>query len=260
LSQLDLLEEAGVAFVNVPDGPRATTRAGSLHVAAFANRDPKRRLKVFPHLTTRDRNLIALQADLLGASINGVRDLLVVTGDSPSPGAKEIATAVHDVDSIGLTRMIAGLNRGVGTDFGIGVAVNPSAIDLGHELERWHSKCDAGADFAMTQMIFDADDYLRWRDKLGEREWRPHLVGVWPLLGLRNAEFLASKVPGVRVPDQVLSEMAKAEDDPAEAIKRGLDLAHQMMRRLWDACEGFCVIAPLNRVDVAAALVKRSQP
>jgi len=267
IAQLDILDQAGVAFVNVPDGARASTRVGSLHLAAFANRDPQRRLKVFPHLTTRDRNLIALQSDLLGAQVNGVSDVLVVTGDPPKLGSNKDATAVYDIDSIGLTYLIDCLNRGVSpvgdrlgrpTDFGIGVATNPTAINLELETQRWLYKHESGADFAVTQPIFDPETFLRWRDKLGAKAWRPHMVGIWPLVSLRNAEFLANEVPGVKIPASVVDEMAKAGNDSAEAIRRGLDIAHGIMERLSDACEGFCVSAPLNKVDVALSLIQRS--
>lgn len=263
---LDKLDAAGVAFVNVPDGARASTRVSSLHLAAYANRGASRRLRVFPHLTTRDRNLIALQADLLGAHVNGVNDILVITGDPPKLGSNKDATAVYDIDSIGLTYLIDCLNRGVSTvgdrlgkatDFGIGVAANPTAINLDLEVQRWRYKHESGADFAVTQPIFDPESLLRWRDRVGDA-WRPHMVGIWPLLSLRNAEFLANEVPGVKVPVEILEEMAKAGSDAVEAARRGVEIAHRIMRRLDDACEGFCISAPLNKVDIALDLLKRN--
>ncbi|MEO5668603.1 MAG: bifunctional homocysteine S-methyltransferase/methylenetetrahydrofolate reductase [Bdellovibrionota bacterium] len=265
-AQLDILDGEGVAFVNVPDGARASTRVASLHLAAYANRHPTRRLKVFPHLTTRDRNLIALQSDLLGAHVNGVNDVLVITGDPPKLGSNKDATAVYDIDSIGLTYLIDCLNRGVSpmgdrlgqpTNFGIGVASNPTAINVDLELQRWRYKVESGADFAVTQPIFDPETFLRWRDRVGATDWRPHMVGIWPLISLRNAEFLANEVPGVKVPAQIVEEMSKAGNDSAEAVRRGLDIAHKIMQRLDDACEGFCISAPLNKVDVALTLIQR---
>jgi homocysteine S-methyltransferase len=235
-------------------------------LAAYANRGASRRLRVFPHLTTRDRNLIALQADLLGAHVNGVNDILVITGDPPKLGSNKDATAVYDIDSIGLTYLIDCLNRGVSTvgdrlgkatDFGIGVAANPTAINLDLEVQRWRYKHESGADFAVTQPIFDPESLLRWRDRVGDA-WRPHMVGIWPLLSLRNAEFLANEVPGVKVPVEILEEMAKAGSDAVEAARRGVEIAHRIMRRLDDACEGFCISAPLNKVDIALDLLKRN--
>lgn len=260
--QLTAIEQAGIDFVNVPDGARASTRISSLHLASLVNRDPQRKVKVFPHLTTRDRNLIALQSDLLGAYVNAVRDVLLVTGDPPKLGNNRDATAVYDIDSIGLTYLVDCLNRGVApngdalgsrTSFGIGVASNPTAINLEQELKRFKYKCESGADFAVTQPIFDPESFLRWQDSLG-KDYRPHLVGIWPLVSLRNAEFLANEVPGILVPKNVLEEMAKADGQPAEAIKRGLDIAARSMEKLRDRCEGFCVSAPLGKVDVALQL------
>lgn len=264
LTNLSLIENAGVDFINVPDGPRASTRIGSLHLAAYVNRDPTRKIKILPHFTTRDRNLIALQSDLLGAYINEVRDVLIVTGDPPKLGNNREATAIYDIDSIGLTYMIDCLNRGVSpsgdnlgqsTNFGIGVATNPTAINMDLEVQRWKYKCESGADFAITQPIFDADSFFRWKDKT-EKTSKPHIVGIWPLVSLRNAEFLANEVPGIHVPQYILDEMAKANDNPEEAIKRGLEIAHKTMQKLYGSCEGFCISAPLNKVEVALELLK----
>jgi len=264
MAQLDLIEKAGVNFVNVPDGARASTRIGSLHLATHINRDTTRRLKIFPHFTTRDRNLIALQSDLLGAYINGVCDVLVITGDPPKLGNNRDATAVYDIDAIGLTYLMDCLNRGIspngdnlgrGTSFGIGVAANPTALNMELESSRWKYKCESGADFAVTQPIFDPDSFFRWRDRVGD-SWRPHLVGIWPLVSLRNTEFLANEVPGIKIPAVVLEEMAKAADNPVEAIKRGLEIARNSMEKLKEACNGFCISAPLGKVEVALELLK----
>ncbi len=258
LKQLDQLEAAGIPLANVPDGARASTRISSLHLAALANRS-SRKLRVFPHLTTRDRNLIALQSDLLGAFVNGVKDVLVITGDPPKLGNNRDATAVYDIDSIGLTYLMDCLNRGQspsgdslgqGTGFGIGVASNPTAVNMELELKRFRYKCESGADFAVSQPIFDPESFFRWREALKD-SWRPHLVGIWPLISMRNAEFLANEVPGILVPKNILEEMAKAENDPVEATKRGIDIAQRNMAALSSSCEGFCVSAPLGKVDVA---------
>ncbi len=265
MAQIDLIEKAGVHFVNVPDGPRASTRISSMHLAAHVNRDQNRKLKVLPHFTTRDRNLIALQSDLLGASINEVHDILVVTGDPPKLGNNREATAIYDIDSVGLTYMIHCLNEGLSpageklgkaTDFGIGVASNPTAANAELEAERWKYKCESGADFAITQPIFDADSFLRWQDKIAT-QYRPQIVGIWPLVSLRNAEFLANEVPGIHVPKTILEEMAKAGDNPQEAVRRGLDIALKIMQRLDKHAEGFCISAPLGKVDVAMQLLER---
>lgn len=264
LQQLQLIDQNNVDFVNVPDGPRASTRISSLHVSSLINRDPKFKLKALPHLTTRDRNLIALQSDLLGAYVNAVYDVLVVTGDPPKLGNNREATSVYDVDAIGLTYMMNCLNKGVSpkgenlgkpTSFGIGVAANPTAVNMELEIQRWKYKCESGADFAVTQPIFDPDAYLRWREKTASNN-RPHLIGIWPFISYANAEFLAHEVPGVKVPDSVLQEMEKTKDNKEEAVKRGIEIALQTMKKLENSCEGFCVNAPLGKVEVALELIK----
>lgn len=258
------VEGAGIPLVNVPDGARASTRVGSLHLAAHLNRLQDFRAKVLPHFTPRDRNLIALQADLLGASINGVHDLLLITGDPPKLGNNKNATAVYDIDSIGLTYMVHCLNQGrtvsgeeLGsrTGFSIGVASNPTAPNLDLELSRWKYKVQSGADYAVTQPIFEPETFLRWRDKVGS-SYRPHVVGIWPFLSLRNAEFMANEVPGVFVPQWAIDRMAKVSGSPEDSRKMGIEIAREVMERIADACEGFAVSAPLGKVEIALEVLK----
>lgn len=262
LKSLDIVEAAGVDFVNVPDGARASTRVSSLHIASYVAH-LKKNLRVIPHFTTRDRNLIALQSDLLGAYVNGVRDVLLVTGDPPKLGTNKDATAVYDIDSIGLTYLVNCLNQGIsptgdeigsGTGFGIGVASNPTAINMDLEYQRWLYKVESGADYAITQPVFDPDTFLRWQDRL-KANYRPHIIGIWPLTSLRNAEFMANEVPGVHVPKWVIEEMAKAGNDANEAAKRGLEIARKCVEKLNANCEGFCVSAPFGKVNVALDVI-----
>lgn len=261
LADLDKIEKAGVEFVNVPDSVRATTRMNALHLASMVKNRTPSKVTVIPHLTARDRNLIALQGDVLGAWANGISDILLVTGDPPGPGNNPGATGVYDVDAIGLTQLMDSLNRGQSlsgellgshTGFGIGVAANPTAIDLEREVQRWRKKCEVGADFAMTQPIYEPEIFLRWLDQIGDAV-RPHLVGIWPFASLRNAEFIANEVPGIRVPPWALEEMAKAGEDRAEAAKRGIGIARRVMEKLADVAQGFCICAPLGRIEVALA-------
>jgi len=256
---VDLVMKAGIHFINVPDGARAITRVGSLHMAAMVQNRTQGQLRVIPHFTTRDRNLIALQSDLLGAFVNGVSDILLVTGDPPKLGNNRDATAVYDIDAIGLTYLADCLNRGVspngdslgkGTQFGIGVASNPTATNLELEVKRWGYKVESGADFAITQPIFDAQSFFKWKDLIG-KNYLPQVVGIWPLVSLRNAEFMANEVPGVHVPGWVIQEMEKAGDSKEEAIKRGVEIAARVMQDLSSHCEGFCVSAPLGRTEIA---------
>ena len=261
---LENIEKAGVHFVNVPDGARASTRVSSLHLAAAVAHRKFKNLSVLPHFTTRDRNLIALQSDLLGASINGVHDVLLVTGDPPKLGNNKEATAVFDIDAIGLTHLVDCLNRGISpsgepmgsrTQFGIGVASNPTASNLETEAARWKFKVQMGADFSITQPIYDPDSFYRWLELIKGFE-RPHFVGIWPFVSLRNAEFMANEVPGVHVPKWALEEMARAGSDRDEATKRGIAIARKVMEQLAPVVQGFCVSAPLGRVEVALATIE----
>ncbi len=252
------------SYVNIPDGARASTRVGSMHLAAKIQNHFQGRLNALPHFTTRDRNLIALQSDLLGAWVNGVRDVLLVTGDPPKLGNNRDATAVYDIDSIGLTYLADSLNRGTsplgealgrGTGFAIGVATNPTASDMSLEISRWRYKIESGADFAVTQPIFDPESFLLWMDKI-QKDYRPHLIGIWPLVSLRNAEFMANEVPGIHVPKWVLSEMEKAGDSKEDAVKRGIDISRKVIERLESLAGGFCISAPMGRVEVALEVLK----
>jgi methionine synthase I (cobalamin-dependent) len=261
---VEKVRAAKVDFVNVPDGARASTRVSSLHLAAHINSNPGSGVTVIPHLTTRDRNLIALQSDLLGASVNGVHDLLLVTGDPPKLGNSKEATPVYDIDSIGLTYLVDRLNQGqtpqgdsLGsrTDFAIGVASNPTAINLELELQRWRYKAGSGADFAVTQPVYEADTFRRWRDMTGG-DYRPHVVGIWPFVSFKNAEFMAHEVPGVHVPAWALEMMSKTQDNPEAAVRTGIEIAARIMRELWNECEGFAISAPLGKVDVALEVLK----
>jgi methionine synthase I (cobalamin-dependent)/5,10-methylenetetrahydrofolate reductase len=263
LAKIEVLEKAGIDFVNVPDGARASTRVSSLHLASFLKHRGSK-VSVIPHFTARDRNLIALQADLLGAFVNGVTDVLLVTGDPPKLGSNKDATAVYDIDAIGMTRLVDCLNRGVSplgddlashTDFGIGVAANPTAINIETEIQRWRYKCEMGADFAITQPIYDPEAYFRWLDRIGA-DSRPHVVGIWPFVSLRNAEFMANEVPGVCVPPWAIEEMAKAGENKEEARKRGIDIARRCMEKIAESSQGFAVSAPLGRVDMALETLK----
>ena len=196
--------------------------------------------------------------------MNGLGDLLIVTGDPPKLGNNRDASAVYDIDSIGLTYLVDCMNRGVTaqgealgsrTGFGVGVASNPTALNLEVEAKRFQYKVESGADFAFTQPIFDPESFLRWRDLIG-KDYIPHVVGIWPLISMRNAEFMANEVPGVSVPKWVLEEMEKAGENAAEAVKRGVAIAVKAMEKLEKSCEGFCVSAPAGRAPVALEALK----
>ena len=256
------LQEGGVQFVNIPDGARAVARMGSLQLSSYINHHFD--LEPIPHLTTRDRNLIGLQGDLLGAYVNGVRNILMVTGDPPKLGNCPSATAVYDVDAIGLTHIASRLNQGLdlgGSSFGkptellLGVALNPTAKNRELEIRRFKYKCEAGADYAITQPIYSVESYKKFLDELGEVPI-PVVMGVWPLVSLRNAEFLKNEVPGVEVPDWVVDEMAKASDSKEEALKRGVEIAIRTMEEAKGLVAGFQVSAPFNKVNVALEVIQ----
>lgn len=251
------LQDGGVRYVNIPDGARAVARMSSLQLSAYVKSNFE--LEPIPHLTTRDRNLIGLQSDILGAYVNGVRNVLVVTGDPPKLGNCPGATAVYDVDAIGLTHILSRMNQGLdlgGSTFGdpleilVGVALNPTTSNKSLEMKRYRYKEEAGANFTITQPIYSVETYKEFFNEMGESEI-PIIMGIWPLVSLRNAEFLKNEVPGVVVPDWVINEMKKAKGDQDEALKRGVEIAMRTMDEAKDLVAGFQVSAPFNRVDVA---------
>lgn len=262
VEQCHALEQAGVEFVNIPDGARAVARMSSLQLSTYLKNHLH--LEPIPHFTARDRNLIGIQSDLLGAHANGVRNVLLVTGDPPKLGNCPGATAVYDVDAIGLTHIASRMNKGLDlggssfgqpTDFLIGVALNPTATNRELEIERFRYKIEAGANFAMTQPIYSLDSYQQFFEELGPIDI-PIIMGIWPLISLRNAEFLKNEVPGVDVPHWVINEMEKAGTDKDEALKRGLEIAINTMSQAKSWVSGFQVSAPFNRVNVALDAIR----
>jgi homocysteine S-methyltransferase len=254
------LGAAGAQAVNLPDGPRASARISNIAAAAILQREAG--LDALVHFCCRDRNLLGMQSDLLGAAALGVRDLLVVTGDPPYQGDYPEVTAVFDVDSIGLCNIVDQLNHGLdlgGNPFGTqtafcyGAAWNHAALDPRRERERFEWKRRAGVDFFITQPVFDAEEFLRALAELPP-ERPPILAGVWPLRSLRNAEFLHSEVPGVHLPAAVLRRMEEA-DAKGRAAEEGLALARAVIERLAGAVQGFQLAAPFNKVEAALPLL-----
>ncbi|HEV8358385.1 MAG TPA: bifunctional homocysteine S-methyltransferase/methylenetetrahydrofolate reductase [Gemmatimonadales bacterium] len=256
--QCRALKAAGVDAVNVPDGPRAQSRMGALLSGLMIEREVG--LESVVHYCCRDRNLLGMLSDLLGAAAAGLRNLLLVTGDPPKMGPYPEATAVFDIDAIGLTNLVARLNRGLDpghnpigapTRFVIGVGVNPAAPDLDRELKRFHWKVEAGAEFAITQPVFDLDQLDRFL-KQTEAFRVPIIGGIWPLVSLRNAEFLANEVPGITVPEEIMSRMRRAgEAGREQALAEGVRIAQEMLAAVRDRLRGAQVSAPLGRVPVA---------
>jgi len=258
LQQCRRLKAAGVDVVNVPDGPRAQSRMGVLPSAIVIEREVA--LETVVHYCCRDRNLLGMLSDLLGAAAAGLRNILIITGDPPKMGPYPSATAVFDVDSIGLTNLVYRLNHGqdpggnsIGapTQFVVGVGANPSAVDLERELKRFWWKVDAGAEFAVTQPVFDVSQLETFLERT--RDFRiPVVAGIWPLVSLRNAEFLANEVPGVQVPDAVMVRMARAQERGKDAaLAEGVAIAREMFTRVQGLVQGVQVSAPFGKVEVA---------
>ena len=258
LSDVGKLKTAGVDAVNVPDGPRAQSRMGALMTSVLIEQQVG--IETVTHYACRDRNLLGMLSDLLGASAVGLRNLLVVTGDPPKMGPYPDATAVFDVDSIGLTNLVHNLNKGqdpggnaIGqpTRFAIGVGVNPVAIDPAQELRRFEWKVDAGAEFAITQPVFDPEQLERFLERLGGTHI-PIIAGIWPLVSVRNAEFLANEVPGVSVPDSLITRMRRANEKSKDhAIAEGIAIAREMLDRVRPIVQGAQVSAPFGKVELA---------
>jgi homocysteine S-methyltransferase len=234
LEGVRLLKEAGVDAVNVPDGPRAQSRMGVLAVSTLI--EQRVGIETVVHYCCRDRNLLGMTSDLLGAAGLGLRNLLIITGDPPKMGPYPEATAVFDIDSIGLVNMVNRLNHGLDiggnpiggpTAFHIGVGVNPCAVDLDYELRRFEWKVEAGAEFAITQPTFDVDQLKGFLKRI-EHCRIPIVAGIWPLVSYRNAEFLANEVPGVVVPKSVLKRMQRITDKDA-AREEGLAIARETL-------------------------------
>jgi homocysteine S-methyltransferase len=247
-----------VDAVNVPDGPRAQSRMGALLSSLMIEREVG--IETVTHYSCRDRNLLGMLSDILGAAAAGLRNILIITGDPPKMGPYPDATAVFDIDSIGLTNLVYRLNHGLDpgnnpigqpTRFAIGVGVNPAATDLDRELARFAWKADAGADFAVTQPVFDPQQLERFLKRV-EAFRVPVVAGIWPLLSLRNAEFLANEVPGVAVPESVLRRMQQASERGKEAaLAEGVKIAREMFEQVKGAVQGVQVSAPFGRVEVA---------
>ena len=258
LEQCRALKAAGVDAVNVPDGPRAQSRMGVLPSAILIEREVG--IETVIHYCCRDRNLLGMLSDILGAHAAGLRNILIITGDPPKMGPYPEATAVFDIDSIGLTNLVFRLNHGLDpgnnpigapTQWAIGVGVNPGAVDLDRELSRFAWKVDAGAEFAVTQPVFDPEQLAAFLKRV-EQFRIPIVAGIWPLISLRNAEFLANEVPGVSVPDAVLARMRQAQEKGKEAaLAEGVKIAREMFQQVKGSVQGVQVSAPFGRVEVA---------
>jgi methionine synthase / methylenetetrahydrofolate reductase (NADH) len=215
-----------------------------------------RGVETVPHLTTRDYNIIGLQAMLLGAwTVGGVRNVLAITGDPPSVGDYPETSGVYEVDSVGLVKVLNRLNQGTdwagktlggATNFAIGVAVNPVADDLDGEIERFHAKIEAGAHFAMTQPLFDPEHWYAFLKKLGGKPSIPVLIGIWPLNSYKQALRLNNEVPGIVIPQPLLKSLEAAG---AAARDRGFECAREMLAWSRSEMAGAYLIPPFKRYE-----------
>jgi methionine synthase I (cobalamin-dependent)/5,10-methylenetetrahydrofolate reductase len=250
----------GVDVISIPDGQRAGARISALSLAVLIEQQAG--IETLLHYACRDRNLLGIQSDLLGAHAMGVRNLMLVTGDPGRVGDYPDATAVFDVDSIGLTNVVSRLNHGcdVGgqtigapTGFHIGVSVNPAASNLDEELRRFAYKVEAGAEYVVTRPIFDVRGFEVFLKQI-ESARLPVVAGVFPFESARNAEFMANEVPGVRVPDALLDRMRRADGQEAAAAE-GIAIAREIARELRQAVQGVQVSTQSGDIDSALAVV-----
>ena len=258
LKSIGLLKEAGVDAVNIPDGPRAQTRMSAQATAILVEQQVG--IEAVLHYCCRDRNLLGMMSDLLGAAALGLHNLLIITGDPPKMGPYPDATAVFDIDSIGLTNMVSKLNHGLDlgnnpigepTAFSIGVGVNPGAINLEEEIRRFEWKVEAGAEYAITQPVYDTEQLQVFLDKISHVKI-PIIAGIFPLVSSRNAEFMHNEVPGVRVTQDILDRMRIASDKSKEhAREEGLLIARESLEEIKDVIAGVQVSAPFGKVKYA---------
>jgi len=247
----ELAESARVGYVDINDNATARVGINSLMSAVAIERAAG--IETIPHLTPRDMTLMGLQSALLGAHAEGVRNILAVTGDPPEVGDYAGSQGVYQVDSIGLTDLITGLNRGedyngraidAPTSFFVGVAVNPTADELDVELERFQRKVEAGAKFAITQIVFDVDYFDRFTERLGGSWPIPVLLEVFPLTSYRLALRLHNEVPGIVVPDAFQAELEQAGPDAAAL---GFERARELIAAARERAAGICVVAPFRQ-------------
>ncbi|MBI4262954.1 MAG: bifunctional homocysteine S-methyltransferase/methylenetetrahydrofolate reductase [Acidobacteria bacterium] len=250
-----MLRIHGVDVVHIPDGPRGA-RMSALSLAVLIQQQAW--IETVLQYSCRDRNLLGMQSDLLGAHAMGVRNLMIVTGDVHGVGDYPDATAVFDVDAIGLTNVVTRLNHGLDiggqpigapTAFHVGVEVNPGAEDLEEEIRRFEYKIEAGAEFAITRPVFDVATFERLFARI-ESARVPVVVGLWPFESALNAEFMANEVPGVSVPESVLKRMRCAGDGEAAAAE-GIAIAREVGCALKGAIHGVHVAAPSTRIEAA---------
>jgi len=256
------LKSVGVDAINIPDSPRASARMSNQALSLLIQQEVG--IEAVLHYTCRDRNVLGIQSDLLGAAAIGLHNLICITGDPPKMGNYPDATAVFDVDAIGLVNIVHNLNRGLdiggnpigtGTAFVIGVGANPGLPNLDEEIRRFEYKVEAGAEYAVTQPVFDLSLLENFLRRI-EHFRIPVMAGIWPLVSVRNAEFMKNELR-VSVPDSILERMVRSKT-PEAAREEGIAIAREMLIAVRSMVQGAQISAPLGRyasaVDVLEGL------
>ena len=258
------LKAAGIDAINIPDSPRASARMSNMALCLLIQQQVG--IETVLHFTCRDRNVLSMQSDLLGAYTTSLHNLICITGDPPKLGNYPDATAVFDVDAIGLVNIVHNLNCGLdiggnpigtGTGFVIGVGANPGLLNIDEEVRRFEYKVEAGADYAVTQPVFDISLLETFLRRI-EHCRIPVLAGIWPLVSVRNAEFMKNELR-VSVPDAIIERMAAAPN--AETARaEGITIAREMLHRVRNMVQGAQVSAPLGRYSSALEVLEMEEP
>ncbi len=260
LKKSEKLSNHNVSAINIPDGPRASSRISASLSAVEIYRLSG--IETIPHICCRDKNLIGLQSELLSSQAAGLRNLLIITGDPPKVGNYPNVTGVFDVDSIGLISLAASLNKGIDlggkslpeqTSFVIGAGINPTAQFIEKEIERAFLKAEAGADFFITQPVFDLEVLSKFLKKIKDTNV-PVLAGIWPLASYRNALFLNNEVPGVKIPEYIMKRMEK-QKSKEDARDEGILIARDSIKQMKDKIAGIQVSPPFGRIDTALEVI-----
>jgi homocysteine S-methyltransferase len=259
-----LCAASGIDCINVPDGPRASARMSAQVACQLIQQQAG--IEAVLHFCCRDRNILGIQSELLGAHAVGIRNLICITGDPPRMGSYPTATAVFDVDSIGLTNIANNLNRGLDmggnpmgsqTSFVIGVGTNPGALNPDEEIHRFEWKVEAGAEYVVTQPVFDLDLLEQFLRRI-EHVKIPLIAGIWPLVSYRNAEFMVNELR-VPVPEEHLERMRRA-DTAEKARQEGVAIAQEMAARVRRMVQGVQLSAPFGRYQMALEVAQAISP
>ncbi len=260
-AKVSTLSAEDITAINIPDGPRASSRISALLTSMEITRSSG--IETIPHICCRDKNLIALQSELLSAQAAGLHNVLIITGDPPKTGDFPDVSGVFDVDSIGLIALASRLNRGIDlagnllpqpTTLVIGAGANPAAQNQKIEIERAFLKAEAGAEYFITQPVFDIDQLLSFLENI-KATGIPVIAGVWPLASYRNALFLNNEVPGVTIPEEIMKRMSKYEDK-IKAREEGILIARTIISEIKDHIAGVQVSPPFGRIETALNVIQ----